>query len=385
MKRLTILLTLGLLISACSKEEHRPMFSSQRPSPITDYSVENIPGGAEITCDFPDNITLYAKAVYSTKEGLTREAKTSKYNNVLTVDGFPESDEYRVMIFAVSGDEQESAPTEITIHPKTPPYKQVLNDLEFTASYGGGVVTSVNESLADLVVGVVTKNDTTGEWEDVTQEYTRNKQVNFALRGYPPEEREFGFYTRDQWLNYSDTIYKTITPWEEISIDFSNFVYEYFPGDAPDNGVRPTKNIFDGVRGNWQDGFYSDYMDLPQTITIKLPGTYQLSRFKLWQSMENPYGSSNPKHIKIWGSVDPPVSESYDEWYLLGEFDNWKPSGLPVDENSDEDMKQGNEGNEFSFPLDTREANYIRFQTVETWEPRDRVYITELAFWGREL
>src|SRR5699024_6957235 len=119
-------------------------------------------------------------------------------------------------------------------------------------------------------------------------------------------------------------------------------------------------------------------------ITIKLPQPYILSRFKLWQSMENPYGSANPKKIRIWGTMEQNPHDALDNtWYILGTFDNWKPSGQPVDENSPEDIKEGNAGNEFIFPLNTQPALYLRFETLETWQPRSRVYITELAFWGQ--
>ena len=386
MKNICILSGILLLsLFACEKETHKPLFEGGKPAAVTNYSVENLAGAALITCKVSDEKTLYVKAVYTLKNGTKRVAKASKFDNTLLLDGFDESKEYTVKVYAVSVDEKESEPIEVMVHPLTPPYKEVLNNLELNATYGGGFITGINATKANLMIGVITK-DAAGEWKDVTSYFSSSEEINFTFRGYEPLAREFGIYVRDQWQNYSDTLFKTISPWEEIKVDMSKFQPTVLPGDAPGQPAYPLRKMFDGITGSWTNGFYSEEVGVPQHVTIDLQKTFQLSRFKLWQNSNLYYQSANPKHIKVWGSMNPNPNGTFDDsWYLLGEFNNWKPSGLPPGQMSDEDLARAEEGNEFIFDQTTQPARFIRIQTVETYEPRTRVYYVELAFWGRKI
>ncbi len=370
---------------SCEKETHKPLYEGGKPEAVSGYSVQNLAGAAKITCKVSDAKVLYVKAVYTLKNGTKRVAKASKFDNTLVLDGFDESKEYIVSVYAVSIDEKESDPIEVTIHPLTPPYLEVKNNLEFTATYGGGLITGSNDTKANLMIGVITK-DKSGEWEDVMSYFSSSKEIFFNFRGFEPVAREFGIYVRDQWQNYSDTLLKTITPWEEIKVDMSNFQPTVLPGDAPGQPSYPLRKLFDGITGSWTNGYYSEEVGVPQHITIDLQKTFQLSRFKMWQNSNLYYQSANARHMKIWGSMNPNPNGAFDDsWYLLGEFDNWKPSGLPPGKMSDEDLAKAEEGNEFIFDQATQPARFIRIQTLETFEPRTRVYFVELAFWGRKI
>lgn len=386
MKNICILiaiLTVSLL--SCEKETHKPLYEGGTPQAVSGYTVENLAGAAKITCKVSDEKTLYVKAVYTLKGGVKREAKASKFDNTLILDGFDESKEYTVSVYAVSIDEKESEPIKVTVHPLTPPYQAVLNDLDFIATYGGGLISGLNPTKANLMIGVLTK-DAAGEWIDVTEYFSSARDINFTFRGYQPIDREFGIYVRDQWQNYSDTLFKTITPWEEVKVDMSNFQQTVLPGDAPARNNNALRKMFDGVTGSWTNGYYSENVGVPQHITIDLQKTFQLSRFKMWQNSNLYYQSANAEHMKIWGSMNPnPNGEFDDTWYLLGEFNKWKPSGLPPGQMSDEDRTKAEEGNEFTFELSTQPARFIRIETLATFEPRAAVYFVELAFWGRQI
>lgn len=370
---------------SCEKETHKPLYEGGKPGAVSGYTVENLAGAAKITCKVSDEKTLYVKAVYTIKNGIKRVAKASKFDNTLILDGFPEAKEYTVSVYAVSVDEKESEPIQVIVNPSTPPYKEVRNNLEFTATYGGGLITGTNDTKANLMIGVITKG-ASEEWEDVTEYFSSATEIYFTFRGFEPKPREFGIYVRDQWQNYSDTLFQTITPWEEVKVDMSNFQQTVLPGDAPARAANQLRKMFDGVTGSWVNGYYSEAVGVPQHITIDLQKTFQLSRFKMWQNSNLYYQSANAKHMKIWGSMNPnPNGEFDDTWYLLGEFDNWKPSGLPPGEMSDEDLARAEEGNEFTFELNTQPARYLRIETLETYQPRSQVYFVELAFWGREI
>lgn len=384
-----LMYALLLFAFACTEEKKGPLFPGEIPDPVKDYSVKNLPGASEITFKLTDTRTAYVKAVYTLKEGLTRVAKSSKYDNRLVVDGFAESKEYTVNLIAVGEDEQESEPIQITVHPDIPPFKTVLEEMAVQPDYGGGNLSGDNPSKAKLMIGILRKDPETGEWVEVDSYFIESQSFNYSYRGLPPVETEFGIYTRDQWQNFSDTLVTKFVPWEEAMIDIaSNFRKIELPGDAKEDPAYTIRDMFDGNRTTWATGYYSldDGTPFPKTITLDLGGVYQISRFKYWQNSNLYYQSANAKHIRVWGSMDPNPDGSYDDsWYLLNEFDDWKPSGLPPGEESEEDLAQAQAGNEFVFPREVQKARYIRVEAVSTWQPRSRVYYPELEFWGRAV
>ena len=374
---------------SCEEEKHEPYFAGETPNPVMDYSVKNLPGAAEITFNLTDKRTAYVKAVYTVEQSRKREAKASKYDNKLIVHGFADSKEYSIALYAIGTGDQESEPVHITVHPETPPYKKVLQDLDISPDYGGGKILGTNITRAKLLIGVVMKDPNTKEWVDVDVFYTEGQTFDFNFRDQKPIETEFGFYTRDQWHNYSDTLRLTFEPWEEIKLPLThnNFNQIVLSGDAVGRAGYGLSRLFDGARLSWADGFYSvDGTTFPATITIDLQDTYQLSRFRYWQNYNLYYQSANAKHIRIWGQTE--LNTDLSTWYLLGEWDNWRPSGLPPNGNEGltvEDIEAAEKGNDFDFPRDSREVRYIRIEAVSTWEPRKSVYYPELEFWGRRI
>lgn len=399
--KLSIILCSLFVLFACQEEKHAPLFSGGAPSPVSHYDIENLPGAAAISFKLDDPNTAYVKAVYTIEHGVTRTTRVSKFDNKLLVDGFAESKEYSIAIYAVGKDEQESEPIHITIHPQTPPYKQVVADIKVEADWGGGKITGINPTKALLLIGVVKKDPVTGRWVDVVARagvkdvmqvfFTEGQDIKFNFRGQAPLETEFGIYTRDRWQNFSDTVSFTFEPWEEIQLPISHQNPAHFsvnlPGDAgPTSTTYPKSRIFDGLKATWTDGYYSiANNDWPKTVTIDLLKPYQLSRFKYWQNNNLYYQSANAKHIRIWGSNKP--NTDYSTWILLGEWDDWRPSGLPPTTLNAgltaEDLEAARAGNDFDFPLEIPGVRYIRIETVSTWEPRTQVYFPELEFWGR--
>lgn len=185
-----------------------------------------------------------------------------------------------------------------------------------------------------------------------------------------------------------DTVSFFFEPWEEIllPIDPNNpnhFSINNLWGEASQtSNAYGKRTMFDGRRA---DGFYSanDGTPFPKWVTLDLLGTYQLSRFKYWQNGPNLYyQTANMKHIRIWGNSV--ASNDPSTWTLLGEWDNWRPSGGAVGEPlTDEDRERALAGNDFDFPLDIPGVRYIRIEAVTSWEPRTRVQIPELEFYGR--
>lgn len=380
-----------LALFACEEEgKHQPLFPGEAPNAVSQYRIDNLPGAAAITFKLNDPRTAYVKAVYTVEHGLTRESRASKYDNKLMVDGFAEAKEYAVTLYAVGHSEQASDPVHITVHPGMPPYKTVAATLDVNADWGGGKIKGPNPTSAQLMIGVLKKNPGTGEWEDVEVFFTESQSFDFNFRGQAPIETVFGVYTRDKWQNYSDTVTFTFEPWEEIKLPLThnNFNQIVLPGDAIGQASYGLRRIFDGLRATWADGYYSlASADWPKTITIDLLDTYQLSRFKYWQNNNLYYQSANAKHIRIWGNTE--LDLNYDNWHLLGEWDDWRPSRRPPTTGNagltDEDLEAAQAGNDFDFPLGIPGVRYIRIEAVNTWEPRTQVYYPELEFWGRPI
>lgn len=392
MKILKLLIYFFSLVAlfSCQEEKHGPLFVGDTPNALSQYSIENLPGAAAIKFKLDDPRTTYVKAIYTLEHGLTREAKASKYDNKLLVDGFAQSREYSVALYAVGKDEQESAPVYITVHPGTPPYQTVLAELDVAADWGGGRVKGANPTSAQLMIGIVKKDPTSGEWVDVEVFFTESQSFNFNFRGQAPVNTEFGVYTRDPWQNFSDTISAVFEPWEEIKLPLThqNFNQIVMTGDAIGQASYGLRRLFDGIKSSWTDGYYSLASSVwPKTITIDLLNTYQLSRFKYWQNLNLYYQSANAKHIRIWGNTT--LDPDFDNWHLLGEWDDWRPSKRPPTTLNagltEEDLAAAQAGNDFDFPLGIQGVRYIRIETVATWEPRTQVYYPELEFWGRPI
>lgn len=382
--RLLIFFSLVLLLS-CKEEQHTPLFSGEAPNPVSDYSVENISGGAIISYKLDDPRTSYVKAIYTVEHGLTRESRASKYGNKLVVDGFAESKEYAVALYSIGQGEEESEPIHITVHPTTPPHQLAIETMEISADWGGGRLSGENPVGTQFLIVVVKRNQDTGEWEDVEVFVTESKFFEFNFRNQDPVETEYGVYVRDRWQNYSDTLRVTFTPWEEIHIPIDPNNANHFPffdGDAPADSRYPLKNAFDGRKGpNLNLGYHAQASAIwPKTVTIDLLHHYELSRWILHQNSFVPYRGANPKHIRIWGRGD-----AHTEWILLGEWDDWRPSGRPSTDATmtDEDLEAVQAGNNFDFLPNLPGVRLIRMELFNTWEPRQQVSLVELEFHGR--
>src|SRR5690606_24162556 len=104
------------------------------------------PGGARVTYSIPDDQTiLYVKAVFESHMGQEREVKSSVYKNYIDLDGFGDTNEYTVKLFAVNRSEIQSEPIECKVQPLTPPIYDVFESLEASEDFGGVNTKFTNE------------------------------------------------------------------------------------------------------------------------------------------------------------------------------------------------------------------------------------------------
>lgn len=381
----------GLIFLCCCKEDAMsPLNKDLAPGPVTNVKVENISGGARISYSRPkDNNLLYVKAVYSIRTGVEREVKASYYQNNLTIDGFPDTLEYPVTLYAVSRGENSSTPVTISVKPLTPPVKEVFQQLKMSATFGGVRIDFVNKAEADIVISVLA-TDSTNELVPAETFYTKRKEGAFAARGFNTTKRKFAAFVRDRWNNHSDTLYAELAPIFEQKLEKTKFREVNLPTDTYEGHIssRVSKVWDDKLGGNGTTIFHTKPgSGLPQWFSMDMGVTATLSRFKLHhrdaETGAGCYTGGDPMVYEIWGSNDPATDGSWDSWTLLASCESVKPSGAPEGTVTTEDKQFATvDGEDFDFPVDVPPVRYLRFKTIKVWGVLDHMYISELTFWG---
>src|SRR5690606_21086476 len=257
---------------ACHDTEPAPIENDGvPPGPVTELSVTNLNGAAEISYQVPsDPDLLYVKAVYTTKQGEVRETKVSRHHRSLTVEGFADTDPYEVTLFAVDRGENASEPVRVTVTPDRPPMQLARESLALIPTFGGISVNFKNEASADLAF-VILANDSLGEFVPLHTHYTRLPNGEFAVRGLPSEEIRFGLFVRDRWGNLSDTLYAYETPLYEVRLDPGRMKEYRLPTDAPLGYSGSVEALFDGILTDRRRGYHSsDAARMPQWFTFDI-------------------------------------------------------------------------------------------------------------------
>lgn len=363
------------------------------PPPVSNIKVKNIAGGATITYALPKSKSLlYVKAVYSKKDSANLEKKSSYYNNNITLKGFPDTNAYKINLYAVSRGGKESDPVAVTIHPLTPPVNSVFKSLVVKPTFGGINVQFQNESEADVKITVLT-TDSLGDLYTARINYTEVREGNFSARGFDSVSRKFGIFVRDRWNNYSDTLFTEQKPWYEEEMDKSKFKEIHLQSDTYEEHCCGTGmiNLWDDVWDVNNPVFHTKpNTGMPQWFTFDLGVTARLSRFKFYHRLasgggtgtDGAYYAGDPKEIEVWGSNDPNTDGSWDSsWILLGHFKSIKPSGngTPTTEDIQYACVQGED---FVFPLNNPPVRYLRIKVLDTWGGVTYMYMAELTFFG---
>lgn len=378
------------MLSACKQDNLRTPVENDgvAPDPISDVRIDNLHGSARISYTLPaDQDLLYVQADYEIREGVKEEKKASFYDNSMVLEGFGDTTEHKVDLYAVDRGGNKSQVVTVTVKPLLSPVQQAYDSLSYVEDFGGVTVSFKNETQANIVITVMIK-DSTGTWVDYDKDYTSQAGGNFSVRGLDPVPTVFGVFIQDRWDNHSDTLVKTLTPLFEEEMDKNKFKVLAFDTD--------TKNDW-ALTGLWDNntvattaGFHSENnAGFPQTFTFDMGVKAKLSRFRIWPVHDGrEYSSSNIKQFEVWGSNAPNPDGSFDGWILLNNYEVVKPSGLPVGTLSNEDQETAANGIEFIVPLDAPAVRYIRFKILSTFASPPNsatggAWLLELAFWGQ--
>jgi hypothetical protein len=408
MKNYKVLLPLSLLLlimaAACKPDTIGPLSDDGTiPAPVKNAQVKNISGGAEISYTLPDNANLlYVKAVFDLK-GVKTEVKSSFYKNSLLAEGFGDTNEHEVLLYAVSRSEKLSDPVKLVVKPLTPPVQNVRNSFVLGETFGGIYVRFKNADKSNIVIKVLVEDLTSKEWVNIDNYYTSLDSGQFAVRGLTPVLRKFGVFVKDRWDNVSDTLITMMTPVYEEQLDKTKFAdmrkknypipqYAPLPGsgqpiiEAVDySGSYPLKNLWDGSTTTM---FHTkEKYDQPIWVPIDLGAKATLSRFKIWQRTSSTYNYNhgNPHKWEIWGTN---TINDINSWVKLGDFTMIKPSNLPPGQNSNEDNEAVAAGHEFEFPIGIPAVRYIAWKNIDSWGSLEGetgfLHMMEMTVWGQK-
>ena len=389
-----LLCVLIFAFSSCEKNELNPIETDNvAPGEITNATVENLAGAAKLTYTLPsDPDLLYAEAKYTTNNnGREMSFKSSYYTNNLLIEGFADTSEYNIELYAVDRSENKSKPYVVQIRPEEPPFLNTLRTLLVSGDFGGITIDYTNPTEADLAIGVLTP-DSVGDYVTAGIHYTARDTASFSVRGYSSDPREFGIYVRDKWGNYSDTIFNTYTPLYETQLDKTKFSqYNINATDAPSDqwgGIMESlwdgRAVTDANAEPWGAHTGATAGLPPMFWTVDLGVTTRLTRFLLQavQDDKHWFNDQTPRVYEIWGSTDPAPNGSFDGWILLATHEMIKPSGLPVGQLTEDDRAAGRAGDEVYFPLDMPAVRYIRIRCLNNWGNNTNMVISEITLWG---
>ena len=392
MKKIFILLLFSItLIAGCDEKKYSPHVNDGvAPDPVSNIQFEPIPGGFEISYDIPKNSDLlYVKAVYANTQGKISEVKSSMYSNEIKIQGFGDTNEKTVKLYSVDRGENVSMPVEFTGIPLLPSVKTMEGLLDISADFGGAKFSWQNIEKTPIVV-MIYSQDEQGKLENVHNVYTSMEEGTYSLRGMESVPTKFAAIVRDRWDNFSDTIFpankELLTPIVEEKLDKTLFRKVVLAND--DN--------WDAWEGDYYNTFDDDLNTInhtqgdhprPSIMTIDFGAVVTLSRFVVHQRQKADgsfaFTHGNPKKYNVYGSLDLPGEDgNLDDWLFLRECTSVKPSGLPLGQNTDEDLEHYVNGDEFSFPEQVS-LRYFRFAVSETWDGSGYIDFAEMTFYGQ--
>jgi hypothetical protein len=378
-------------VYGCKKYSVGPLSSNATPPGlVSNVKVVNEHGQATITYTLPgDQDLAYVKAEYDLVAGQKREVRASYYTNTMVLDGFGDTNEHEVKLYAVSKSEVSSDPIIIKVNPLENPIWGVFRSLKLNADFGGIKVEAKNETKAN--VAIIVMKDSANEWVQMPGIYTSADSIARTIRGLDTIPAKFAVCVRDRFLNYTDTVITSLTPLYETTLSKSLYKTYILPGDANASYWSSTglAKMWDGDFFYWPNVAFTDPNDLkPQTLTFDLGQTAQLSRIVIWDYPEylnsgrTYYYEGNMKNFEVWGSNNPPSDGSWNNWEKLGTFTQTKPSGLPYGSQSDEDYTQAYAGYSWSFRVDVPKMRYVRIKCLKNWVGTTYMTIAEVQVYG---
>ncbi len=388
---LLFLLSLTVAFSGCKEDQLGPLENNTTPpGKVSNVTVKNGAGNASITFSLPaDKDLLYVKAVYYLANGQEMEVKTSYYGNTLLVEGFGDTNEHEVKIYAVNRSEVASEPTIVKVKPLENPIWGVYRSLKAVADFGGLNFKGSNPAKADLAIEVLVLSK--GKYVPTAKNiYTAAPEIDQSIRGLDTLTQKFAITIRDRWLNYSDTLFTTLKPLYETVLPKSTYKEVILPTDSPQEYTSTgVSKMWDGNIIDWPSVCLTKTTVLtPQWVTFDLGRTATLSRIVVWNYPEylnagrTYYYGGNLKDFEIWGTDNPPADGSFNNWVMLGKYSSTKPSKSAYGVQTSEDYAFANAGISYNFAVGLKKVRYIRIKSINNWQGTSFMSVSEVQLYG---
>lgn len=397
----TFILAISIALSnSCTEEKHISYEDGLAiEGKVSNIQIEPTAGGGILTYSLPSDQSLsYVLAEVEMPDGFKREFVSSKYINTIEIIGLAKEQVHKVNVYAVSRGNVKSEPTTMNLTPLTPPYLKVFESLSIEPDFGGVKIRWNNDSEANLGA-ILLANDSLGEFGQYNSIYSNAKSLTHSFRGMKTEENYFGLFVKDRWGNTSDTLYKHLTPLYESLLDRSKFKKVELPGDAILFPLSEPTVRFEFLWDNifmrtWAEGWTyktmttNDTRDFPLHITMDLGVNAKVTRMRLMHYYK--FENRAIKAFEIWGHPGPPPADgSWDGWIKLGEYEQFKPSGITaagsaasvVTETDKKFWEGGDNLNLDSEPT----VRYIRIKGLKNWSNSKNMSFAEVMFWGSEI
>jgi hypothetical protein len=386
-------ISFSILILGCNEDKHEPNGSDNiPPGKVVVNSIINRPGGAVIKFTPPTDLDLlYIKGKYFNEKDEKKEVIVSSYIDSLNINGFGLAGNYEVQVTALDLGNNESAPVTAEISPLEAPIHAILESIQGIEDFGGINISYENPTRASVSLNMSIENEN-GDVVFKESFYTSQSNSSYSFRGYESKLTVFVIYVEDRWGNQTEQRKFEVTPLEDVFLDKQLFSIVPMPGDESFSEYGFSANqIWDGSWSNQWNCGHTNFLSLPHQLSIDLGQNVKLNRFKLYQRGGSElYKHGNPREFRLYGRenldnlpiYDP--SKPGDGWILLGDFESFKPSGLPPGSNTEEDYLFQDNGEDFVFSLEARKKNirYIRFVNDRSWNNQMVTVIGELSFWG---
>lgn len=381
-----VLIVLGFIVFACNKEPigQQPI-DSVPPGSVSNVKVENTPGGAILTYSLPqDEDLLYVKAVYSLKDGVMSEARSSLYSDTLKVAGFGDTQERQVKLIAVDRSRNESPEVVITIAPLEPAVTTIGKTLNLIQDFGGVHGYWDNSTRAEVSV-VILKEDDNKEYLPVETIYSTVAKGEGSSHGMDTIPANFGIYVQDRWENRSEIKYFTLTPIYETKFDRLKFSEVALPNDEKSVYGWVIPNMWNGTAAGTGFSTPGGTGRWPQSVSFDLGVTGKISRLILFQRGDDPaynFAEGNLEKFEVWGCKILDPTGDWASWTKLMDCKSIKPSGLPLGKLSAEDNAVASNGETFVSSSLNPSVRYLRIRVTRTWAGGDNFQIGELEIYG---
>jgi len=366
-------------LSSCAdvlNEWWKPEADNTKPGKVSNVKPEPLNGGVMLTYDIPADADLMGvKAIYSVNEANKNlEAFASAFTDTIIIEGFGDTNQHSVTLYAVDKSGNESEGVETTFAPLTPAIEVIRQTLTATESFGGVYVQWQNVMRKDIAVSLSVK-DSTGQWQIWDTYFTNAETDKYNFKGMEQEVlQDFRVEIRDRWLNYAEPLDVRLSPKREdwIRGKVNGMVIWKFVDDWKYRGdlaydlngstTGPITTMTDAVyesgytnQNSYTIKYFDDektsgvYTRMPTYMTFDLARKAFYSGMKITMGRRSPLGSGPvPSKFEVWATNtikspaeigDGSLMANWQYWtswdfqtvngqpYYINAYDGWKNDG----------------------------------------------------------